>query len=327
MWRNWLFIITFIVVSGLTTLSLRAQESASEEGIAASAGEEKIDFPEGAVAIIGGKPLSLGEVKDKCYERHGLEVIQGLINTKVIRAEAARRKVKVTEEEIDKRYIDEISAFSSNAGLTDPVAAFKDYLKRSGMTMKAYRHSLETQIMLRKLLETDKGFQKPRVNRIDIEYAFERMYGVGYNIQLIFVEEKSDIEKAKKELEEGADFGELSVKYSTSERLRAVQGLLSMSKLDLEARLGEENASLIKKLERGQHAEPFYFQRGWHIVKLVQKTPATKKEMDKETEEELREQIYKGMFENEMNSYLRDLVKEYDVKLNETLLPEVGKEE
>ena len=323
--RIWVSIMVLILSIGLAPSRTAAQPSTPEES--ASAQEGRIDFPEGAVALIGGKPLFLGEVKDKCYERHGLEVIQGLINTKVIRAEAARRKVKVTEEEIDKRYIDEISAFSSNAGLTDPVAAFKDYLKRSGMTMKAYRHSLETQIMLRKLLETDKGFQKPRVNRIDMEYAFERMYGVGYNIQLIFVEEKSDIEKAKKELEEGADFGELSVKYSTSERLRAVQGLLSMSKLDLEARLGEENASLIKKLERGQHAEPFYFQRGWHIVKLVQKTPATKKEMDKETEEELREQIYKGMFENEMNSYLRDLVKEYDVKLNETLLPEVGKEE
>jgi len=313
----------FLSVLLLPSIAI-AQESPPEKSGAAK--EEKIDFPEGAVALIGGKALFLEEVKDMCYERHGMQVIQGLINTKVIRAEAAKRNIKVTEEEIDKRYIDEISTFSSNAGLTDPVAAFKNYLRGLGMTMAAYKHGLETQIMLRKLLESKKGYQKPRVTDLDIKYGFEGMYGAKYNVQVIFASEKSDIEKARKQLEGGADFGEVSVKYSESDPLRATRGVLApMSGLDLEARLGEENASLVKKLKQGQYTEPFYFQRGWHIMKLLQKTPALKKEMDKETEEELREQIYKGKLENAMNSYLRDLVSEYDVKVNRELLPEVGK--
>jgi parvulin-like peptidyl-prolyl isomerase len=327
--KVWFCAILSIGLSVLSTLPLTAQEDVSG-GVAAESPEKgKAAFPEGAIALIGGEPLFLDEVKDMCYERHGLGVIQGLVNTKVIRAEAAARKIKVKEEEVTDRYIEEISSFATANNIKDPGEPFKDYLRsRLGMTVSTYRHGLETQILLRKLLESDKDFRRPRISREDIENAFEGMYGAKYHLQLISVMEKSKAQEVQKELEAGADFAGLSVKYSVSDALRAYRGTLRpLSNADLESSFGADNAALIRNLKQGEHTAPFFYGGGWHIAKLVLVEPAAKSKMDKETEERIRKDIYRVQIEDKMKLYLGGLVQQYNVRLNDALLPEVAKRE
>jgi hypothetical protein len=324
-----LLFVVFLAISGFALVPLFAQTDSSGGGSSAFTTGEKADFPEGAVALIGGKPLSLDEVRELTYERHGYNVLIGLIHTKIVRAEAAKQKTSVTKKEIEKRYIDEISAFSSNANVQEPLAAFQRYLGSTfGMTIDAYKHMLETQIMIRKLAEADKAYQEPKVDEREVEYAFMSLYGPRYTMQLIFTKEKGNVEKARKELDDGADFGDVSAKYASNEALKAARGFLGqgVGEPELEAMLGKENVSRIKKLEIGQHTEPFFQRTGWNIVKLVHRIPAARKEMDKETEEELRDRLYREKSRNLVQSYLSRLTQTYKVKVNKDLLPESRKE-
>ena len=138
---------------------------------------------------------------------------------------------------------------------------------------------------------------------------------------------KDDLEKVKNELKAGADFGEVSAKYSIDAGLKATKGnLIPMSASLMKKSMGNDNAALILKLKAGGHTEPFFWSSNWQIVNLVSISPAKKEKMDDKTEGEIRKQVQDGKLQNAMNLYLKELIDKYDIKYNEALFPEIYKD-
>lgn len=325
------------VILFLMLPQLIAEEPAARKGASEAAPllkKEEVNFPEGVIALIAGEPLKLSEVKDKSYERFGLQVIYPLINSKVIRAEAAKKNITVSQDEITAKYIDAVSNFASQSRSQDAGTDFKNYLRQQmGLTIDAFKHSIETQLLLQKLVENDKEFNKRpdvanmlNVSKEDVEYMFDEIYGARYTVQLI-VASKDDLEKVKNELKAGADFGEVSAKYSIDAGLKATKGnLIPMSASLMKKSMGNDNAALILKLKAGEHMEPFFWSSNWQIVKLVSISPATKEKMDDKAEGEIRKQVQDGKLQSAMELYRKELIDRYDIKYNEALFPEIYKD-
>ena len=327
--------VALIMISGISSVSL-AQEAAIQEeqsSAGASGAGEAADFPEGVVVLIEGKPLTRDEIIEACYERYGMPVLYGLVTTKLIRMEAEKQKITISEDEIDTQYIDEVSGFARANPSPDPAEGFKSYLRQSGLSMKAYRHKLESELMLKKLVENDKSFQlldadgKPQVSAEEIESAFDATFGPRYNMQLIHLADDKDLAKVEKELASGADFGDVCAKYSSDERLKAARGFTTSAPVSqIEVMLGSQIASKIKGLKVGGYTKAENTSQGVFIVKLVSVEPAGKVKLDKRTEDEIRKEIYNNKLQRTIDVYVEGLMGR-DVKFNRALFPEAGKEE
>jgi len=324
-----------IVIAAMYSGSF-AQEPATQEeprSTAVPGGSQASNFPEGVVALIEGKPLTRDEVIEACYERYGMPVLYGLVRTKLIRMEAEKRKITISEDEIDAEYIDEVSDFARANPSPDPAEGFKNYLRQSGLTMKAYRHKLESELMLKKLVENDKSFQlldadgKPQVSPEEIERTFDARFGPRYTMQLIHLADDKDLEKVEKELASGADFGDVCAKYSSDERLKAARGFTTSAPMSqIEQMLGSRIARKIKGLKEGEYTNAEKTPQGVFIVKLVSVEQAAKVKMDKRTEDVIRKQIYDNRLQNAIDTYVEELMRKHEVRFNRELFPEVGKE-
>ena len=93
---------------------------------------------EGVVALVNGEPIYLSQLDEECVNRHGADVLQGLIGRRMLELDSAQHQVTVSEQEIDAeialRPRRRPSLFptarpTSNAGLRPPPGS-KAFLRR-----------------------------------------------------------------------------------------------------------------------------------------------------------------------------------------------------
>lgn len=98
------------------------------------------------VASVNGVKIRKQAYFDALVEHAGPAVLDKLILEELIRQEAKRKGVVVTQEEV-KRYLDKMSdEFGSEE-------AFHENIRRDGFTERSLRREIENQIYIRKLLE------------------------------------------------------------------------------------------------------------------------------------------------------------------------------
>jgi hypothetical protein len=88
--------------------------------------------------------------------------------------------------------------------------------------------------------------------------------------QLVLTKSKSDIEKAKREIESGAPWPDVSDRYSAAPFVRSEAGITTV----LEGELSGPFAKALYRAPRGVIQGPLAADGGWYLFKVVRVTPA-----------------------------------------------------
>jgi parvulin-like peptidyl-prolyl isomerase len=179
----------------------------------------------GVAALINGQPITLEQLADECAGRHGTEILEGMINRKLIELACQQNRVTVSAEELDAEVAR--AAALVVKPLPDGSPDVKKWLelvtKQERVSIEVYRRdSVWPSVALGKLAAA-----KIEVSEEDIQKGFEANYGPRVRCRAIVLPDlKSaqkvfDMARKKPTLE---NFRELASKYSIEGTSRALEG-------------------------------------------------------------------------------------------------------
>jgi peptidyl-prolyl cis-trans isomerase SurA len=244
------------------------------------------------------------------------EILDRLVDERLIIQQAAELKLTVSSEDVD-RSIEQIK--KENGGLND--AQLTQELVKAGQSMASYRQEIKKQILRYRVLNIAVG-SKVTVSDNDVQSYYDGHMKSGDHIQVrashIFVSipENADAvtlkakEKFAHDLLEratkgGEDFAKLAKEFSQDPATRDEGGDLGYFGRDMLPKPIEE---MVFSMKVGEVRGPVRADRGFHVIKLVDKRSKEVKPLA-DVKEELRNQLRQKEMERQTKNYLTDLRK------------------
>jgi peptidyl-prolyl cis-trans isomerase SurA len=248
------------------------------------------------------------EERRKIFKENEAVFLDGLIDMKLQIQAARQLGIDATAEDVN----DTINDIKKKYSLDD--AAFLESMKKEGFTLDEYKRRLAEQIILGRVV-TQQVRNKVVVSESEIEKHIAENKGVladeeAYRIKQIFfkkpgdsslkkaVEEKTD--EVLRQLKAGEDFSALAKKYS-EDPSRKTGGDLGFIKKTYMAR---EFIEVILQMKIGDVSQPFWTERGLHIIKLEEKS---EKQTESAAKETVKNKLAEKKFSDKYKSWLRDL--------------------
>ncbi|MCM8812999.1 MAG: peptidylprolyl isomerase [Candidatus Omnitrophica bacterium] len=258
------------------------------------------------------------ELKQKLAEARA-DILQQLIEDKLILQEAAKKKLKVEKEEVE-RLIDELrSNFPSSAD-------FEAALKNQNTTLGEVRKRYEEQLLIKKAVEVN-VLSIVSVSPKEINDYYDRekdRFQTPEQIRLrnIFLstEENTAAEAAEKkiyeiydQLEQGAPFAELVEKYSEAPNVVDGGNMGTMQR----GTLRKEIEDAVFTLNIGAYSKPVRTPLGFYIFAVDEKIPPAVPPLE-DIKNKIRQKIYQDK--------VRISLREWIAKIKASALIEVKHE-
>ena len=249
------------------------------------------------------------------------EVLERLIDDQMLAQQATELKLTVSNDEIDRA----VEQIKKDYGIDD--AQLKDELRKQGMTMPVYRMNTKREILKYRVLNIAVG-SKINVGDSEVQSYYDR-HMKSANIQVrashIFIAIPEDAdnatlldrEKLAKSLlarvQSGEDFAKLAREYSQDAGTRAEGGDLGFIGRDILPKPLEE---LVFSMNVGEVKGPVRADRGFHIIKLVDKRAKDSKPFA-DVQDEIRVRLRQREMERQTKIYLGELRKKVlvDIRL------------
>lgn len=260
------------------------------------------------------------------------QVLEALVEEKVLYLEAEKRNLIPTQEELDKEVADRTAEIQEAWGGEEAFAQAKEHY---GYTDESFKAFLETQVIVQKV--KDDMFKDITVTDEEIEKYYEENkdtllnYGQADVRHLLFQTEEEAKEASEKIKSGETTFDALFTEYEGNKAKASATDATDEEKaLPIAEDLGtvshnESNydplfLAGLQPLKEGEVSEPVKGYYGYHIIEAKNVTETTTKELD----DELKEQIKSTLETNKKNEVyeeqLASLEKEYNVKLYENRL-------
>jgi peptidyl-prolyl cis-trans isomerase SurA len=251
------------------------------------------------------------------FRKNESSFLDTLINFKLQVQEAKKLGISVSDDEV-KEAVDNIK---KKYAMTDSV--FTESLKKEGFTREEYMNRLRDQILVgkvvnqqirSKILITDAEVKRYLGKNRALAADAEDEYRIS---QIFFSRQKNDEgktgaeEKAAevmKKLREGESFAELAKTYS-EDPSASVGGDLGFIK---KGQLMKEFGEVVAKLKQGEVSQPFWSERGLHIIKLE---GIRSGKTEREIMEEARKKLGENIFEQRYTSWIKSLREQAFVEI------------
>lgn len=189
---------------------------AAEQVSAAQPGTVKMDALEKPVSRVNGQAISYEELARECIERHGVEVLDNVINRTLIQQACAQAGISVSSAEVNQ----EVTRIAKKFGLPDDQWE-KMLQAERGLTPIQYRRDVIWPMLALKKL----AGREVQITREDLEKAYDDAYGPRAKVRMMVLENirhATEIwEKAKANPDE---FENLARDYSVEPNSRALGG-------------------------------------------------------------------------------------------------------
>ena len=179
----------------------------------------------GVAATINGSAISVREVADQCLDRHGEEILEGLINRRLIELECKRRNISISDKELDA----EIARTAAEmvplkADRTPDVEGWlKTVTEQQHCTVEVYRNdAVWPTVALKKLVGDD-----IKITQEELDKGFQANFGPRVRCRAIVVnnlrraQEVWELARRKPTVE---NFGNLAEAYSIEPGSQALRG-------------------------------------------------------------------------------------------------------
>jgi len=275
-----------------------------------------IDMLPKVVAEVNGKPIPRDKLVALAVGVYGRQALESLISQELIRQEAARQKVEVSQEEI-KAYVDlrvqeQLQALANRAGFRN-VEDLARLMEGKGPSLEVLRKEAQeafqpfakSELLMRKLIEKSISISDQQIRN-----AFDMQFGAKAEFLQIVVNSREEAEGVLKKLEMGADFGQLAQSVSVDPASRNRGGAVPPQ---------PENSPLGKPafaLRPGEVSEIIPLGDRFHIVKLVSLIPANDKVKFDDVKDALRRQLMEQALAQGQQEWLAKQFKEAEIQRN-----------
>ncbi|MBS4191994.1 peptidylprolyl isomerase [Bacillus sp. FJAT-49705] len=262
-----------------------------------------IVFPNKNVASVNGEKITKDELYDQLVSQNGPEMLDKLIMDEIIKQEAKKEKIDISQKEIDK----EMEKYAEQFGGEE---AFKEILKSNGVEYSQFEKDMEIFLATKKLLE-------PRIKITDDEmktYFEENKASFAQEEQVqashILVKDEKTANEVIKKINAGEDFAKLAKEYSTDASNSESGGELGyFGRGDMV----EEFSNAAFSLPVGKISDPVKTEYGYHVIKVTDKKEAKEANYE-ESKEEVKAAIFETKISSEYSTWLDEKHKEYEIK-------------
>ena len=179
----------------------------------------------GVAALINGNPVTIRELGERCIERYGDKVLDGMIHRRLVEQACAKRQIAVTDRDLDEEIARAAAAMMPprKDGSPDVEQWIKMITEQQKVTPDVYRHdSVWPKVALMKL-----AGDKVDVTAEDLQHGYENNYGPRARCRVIVLDNlrtAQDVWKRARQDPTVKNFGELASKFSIEASSRALQG-------------------------------------------------------------------------------------------------------
>jgi len=254
------------------------------------------------VAKVNGEAITKEELYQEMLSTGGKQLLDRLINQKLIEQAAKEKGVTVTDEQVDEGLNEMKEQFGGES-------SFQFYLAQFGMTEDVFRQDIRNQLLVEAILGPEIEITEDELKTYFEENKdlFDEKEQVRARHILVETEEQAKEVLAK--LEQGESFEALAEQYSTDEGTKSNGGDLGYFERGVMVAEFEEAAFSLKP---GETSQPVKTQYGYHIIKVEdhkEAKPAVYEEKKEEIESTLRQQ----KVSEKMETWLQELREQADV--------------
>ncbi len=273
------------------------------------------DIAPDVVAIVNGKAISRDQLAALCIHFDGKAALETLIQYELIRQEAAKQGVTVAPEEVEayirKAAQDRLDARARAGGAKDFAEwAMKNDIKPEDAARRVHdeadwlRPFAAPELLAKKML-----LQTINVTDAEVRAEFDRRYGPKAKVLQIVLRTEADAEDVIKKLSLGADFAEMAREASVDNVSRRKGG--EIEPIGPGSPLGDAAF----KLQPGQFSDPIKTPDGFHVIKLLEITPAVDKNLD-EVKGEIKESLTVRQLTERRDKWVDGLFDAAQIKRN-----------
>lgn len=256
-----------------------------------------------AVASVDGDKITKDQLYEVLMSQGGTDVLDSMIEQKVINKEAEKKSVTISEKELDK----ELDALITSYGGED---TFNQALEANGIKESEVKKDLETNLKAKKLVEDTIDISEDEMKSYFDENkdSFDQPEQV--KASHILVKDEKTANEVKKKLSDGEKFAELAKEYSTDTASKEDGGDLGyFSKEDMV----QEFSDAAFDLNVNEISEPVKTEYGYHVIKVIDKKAAQDANYEN-SKEEIKQLLLENKFQSEYPTWLEETKKKYDIE-------------
>jgi len=255
------------------------------------------------IAKVGDETITKDELTEYLMDSYGTQGAETLALSRVIEMEADLNDVIVTDEEVEKELTEYIDLYGGEE-------AFLVAIENNGLTKKTFEEEIKQYLKSEKLIA-----EWLDLSDEDLESYFEEnrtMFDVAEQIEAshILVEDLDTAEEVVEKLDEGEDFSELALEYSTDTTNAETGGELGFFARN---EMVSEFDDAAFEMEVGDVSEPVETEFGYHIIKVTD-------QVEEETAEysDVKEDVYDALldeqFKAQYNTWIMELMDKYEIE-------------
>lgn len=239
----------WVIISGLILVNcLTVAFFLTKQGIGLGSNE--------VVATVGNEEITRADWLSEIEKRFGKDVLEDLINQKVIYAMAEKYSIKVPETAIER----ELHLVKTMYGTADDQTSNEEEWKKQ----------IEYSLMLEEIMTKDVVISDEELERYYEQNRSLFSIPTSYHISHIVVKTKDDAEQTFKELKSGSSFSTLAMERSIDEFSAAQGGDLGYIR-EGDSFIPSNYFQVIQKIKQGEWSKPFQTGEGFVIVLLHEK--------------------------------------------------------
>ncbi|QIZ06008.1 peptidylprolyl isomerase [Priestia megaterium] len=262
----WMVIAALIMVNCLTIAFFLSKANLAGGAV----------MDEEAVATVGKKTILRQEWLNELEARYGKDVLKEMVDQKVIEEMAAKYKIKITNQDVEREY-------------RMLQATYNSLSKQSVKNEEKWKEQIRSNLLLEELLTKD-----VKVSNDELRNYYKKnkeLFHVppAFHLSHIVVSTEEEADQALQELAQGSDFSTLAMERSIEEFSANEGGDIGY--------LSEEDESypvqyiqIAKELKKGAYSMPIKVDQGYAIIKIEGKINGKKYSFE-DVKEQIRRQI------------------------------------
>lgn len=255
------------------------------------------------VATVDGDKILQTELDKALREQYGAEVLDTLINNKIIALEAEKEGITVSDNAIQAEYDELVESYGGKEALQEALDA-------NGLTVESVKDNIRMYQLTKDVIA-----KSIDISDEELQHYFEEHkddYGQQEQVAAshIFLEDEATAKQVEEKLKAGEDFAELAKTYSIDTDTRedgGDLGYISRGQMD------EQFEATAFALEKGAVSGVVQSAEGYHIIKVTGQVPAQEAVF-----EDVKDEVYETLLESRINeeysTWLTEKQEQYKIE-------------
>ncbi len=249
----------------------------------------------------------INSLDDKTIAIIKKNILDQLIENELL-YEYAKKKVKVSSAEINAEYQKIKKSFPSED-------AFKNFLYRQRLTITDIKNYIRRELVIQKFIASLE--EKEKVDPKEVKEFYDKAKDLLFtqpervHVMHILVKTKEEADEIEKELKNGADFAKLAEEKSIDPSAKKNKGDLGFIYRGQTVPEFEKQAF---SMEPGDISPPIKTQYGYHIIKVLEKSPKTVKSFD-EVKDQIELELKREKALKELDKIKAELKKKAKIEI------------